>query len=470
MEKEGRRLLFRIMENHDQYFTASLALNKHPIMMEKLKLRQRYYITLEYFVKQFKITEYSVLRLKQYQEALLGSSGKVGLLKGISGLEIRSIVTSCFCLQHKKYHYHKDIVSICQSKGFRPWQKRYGYWILCDIALILWDEFAIQKAADLLKRYLKRRQKVQFDKMLSILLNSRTDIKMYPLMDCLISQYRKNNEFVKKRERRFIVTANMSAGKSTLINALIGKRIVRTSQKACTGNLCYIYNKPFEDGHVHLLRDSSLNMDAAISDLVGVECNTTTNIASYFRTLEKNALRICMIDTPGVNYALNENHEKIAKEALINENYNKLIYILNANKLGTNEELQHLRWATENVPKEKIIFVLNKLDTFHCEEDNIDKSIKEIREDLLSLDYDNPIICPISAYFALLIKLKYNGEILTDDEEDEYMLYTKKFNRPIYDLSVYYDDMPKKDDSEELFFSKKCGLYGLEKILFGGTI
>lgn len=94
------------MENHDKYFTSSLALDKHPVMLEKLKLRQQYYMTLEYFVKQFKITEYSTLRLKQYQEVLLGSSGKQGLLKSVSKSKIRSIITSCFCLQYKKYHHH----------------------------------------------------------------------------------------------------------------------------------------------------------------------------------------------------------------------------------------------------------------------------------------------------------------------------------------------------------------------------
>ena len=49
-----------------------------------------------------------------------------------------------------------------------------------------------------------------------------------------------------------LVTATMSAGKSTLINALIGKKIVRTSQEVCTGNLCYIYNQSVENNKILL--------------------------------------------------------------------------------------------------------------------------------------------------------------------------------------------------------------------------
>lgn len=77
----------------------------------------------------------------------------------------------------------------------------------------------------------------------------------------------------------------------------------------------------------------------------------------------------------------------------------------------------------------------------------------------------------MSAYFALLIKMKENGDEMTDDEMDEYSLYTKKFKKPAYDLSKYYEDVyGEAGDSETVIMSKKCGLYGLEKILFGGTI
>jgi hypothetical protein len=40
----------------------------------------------------------------------------------------------------------------------------------------------------------------------------------------------------------------------------------------------------------------------------------------------------------------------------------------------------------------------------------------------------------------------------------------------MHDLSKYYDGIQvEPDDSEAVKMSKRCGIYGLEKILFGGT-
>ena len=81
-----------------------------------------------------------------------------------------------------------------------------------------------------------------------------------------------NKDFISKEEKRIIVTANMSAGKSTLINALIGKSIARTSQEVCTGNVCYLYNKAYEDGNIHLLTND-LNLKATSEDLIEYNWN-----------------------------------------------------------------------------------------------------------------------------------------------------------------------------------------------------
>ena len=148
-----------------------------------------------------------------------------------------------------------------------------------------------------------------------------------------------------------------------------------------------------------------------------------------------------------------------------------MIYVLNANKLGTEEEMAYLKWFVNNVDKDKVIFVLNKIDDFNVSEDNILESIEGVKKDLNLLGYDNPIICPFSAYFALLLKMKAFNEKLSDDEEDEYQLYVKKFSKPAYDLTKYYSNStPEDGDSELMIMSKRCGLYGIEKILFGGAV
>ncbi|WP_195514085.1 dynamin family protein [Turicibacter sanguinis] len=429
-------------------FTSSLILDNHPMKCVNPKLKIQYYMVLEYFVKQFEDNEYTDFRLNQYKDILLENNLKPDLTNTSIDNVIRSMVN-------------------CTLK---PWKKKYRYLIMCDIALVLLDEINIQKAADSMKLFLTKRKQKQIDVLLSVLKNDKFDKNSINFASDLIEQYRKNYHFLKKPELRFIITANMSAGKSTLVNALIGKSLARTSQEVCTGNICYIYNKPFEDNHIHF-ENSQLNLDANVSDIKNFSWERASSSASYFRHLSEQKIRICIIDTPGVNSTLNKKHGEITREAIKSESYHKLIYVLNANKLGTDEEIKYLKWISENVPMNKIIFVLNKLDDFKCIDDDIEASIEDVRNDLFNLGYKNPTICPISAYFALLIKLKHKGERLTDDEEAEYELYTKKFSRPFYDLLKYYVGIDGDiNDDETILMSKKCGLYGFEKVLFGGEL
>lgn len=436
------------MKRPNLQFTSSLILDNHPMKCVNPKLKIQYYIILEYFVKQVGDSEYTDFRLNQYRDILVEDSQKLDLTSISIDKLIRSMLN-------------------CTLK---PWKKKYCYWIMCDIALILLDEINIQKAADSMKLFLSKRKQKQIDVLLSVLKNDKFDKNSINFAADLIEQYRENYHFLKKPELRFIVTANMSAGKSTLVNALIGKSLARTSQETCTGNICYIYNKPFEDNHIHF-ETSQLNLDATVSEIKKFNWKTVTSTASYFRNLSEQKHRICIIDTPGVNSTLEIKHGEVTRQAIKSESYHKLIYVLNANKLGTDEEMKYLKWICENVPKDKIIFVLNKLDDFKCLDDDIETSIEGVRNDLFNLGYENPTICPLSAYFALLIKLKHKGDILTEDEEDEYELYNKKFSKPFYDLLKYYEGIEEDiNDNETISMSKKCGLYGFEKVLFGGNL
>lgn len=433
------------MVNENVLFTLSIDLRKHPMKNAKLKFKKEYYLALEYFVKKQLDNKYTSLRLEQY---------KIELLNDLNYIE-------------KEDHIEETILTIVHSK-IKYWRRRYKYLIMCDIALILMDDDMINEVAIEIKKYISKRYQKQFGVLLRAFKDTTIDIKYTDFEEELISQYRRNRTFINRPIRKFIVTANMSAGKSTLINALIGKSLTRTSQEVCTSNICYLFNKPYEDNNIHL-QNTTFTYNANEDELSNISWDSQTNISSYFRVIDNNENRICIIDTPGVNSTLNRKHREISCEILKNEQYEKVIYILNANKLGTDEEIAHIKWISKNILKEKVIFVLNKLDSFNINNDNILDSIKGVEKDLVSLGFKNPIICPMSAYFALLIKMKLNGDKMTDDEIDEYYFYNKKFKRPAYDLSKYYKNVYKEvGDSEIIEMSKKCGIYGLEKILFGG--
>lgn len=438
------------MEINCPNFIEALALETHPMREEDAKLRMRYYIALEYLIEQCEDnTQYTNARLAQYRGFLVGNA-------------------SVHKMTNKE---RKGITRSLVNHIFMFWRKKYRYWLLCDIALIFIHETKIQKAASCLKEHLNTRQARRLDALITTIFNDEEIPKEIAFTAELIKQFRINRTFAAKPEIRVLITANVSAGKSTLVNAIVGKPLTRTAQETCTGNLCYLYNKPFEDKFVHLSA-SPLNLNASYNDLANIDQSAITSISSHFRTIIPTN-RICIIDTPGVNSAINRQHRTITRKVLQKESYDKLVCILNANRLGTDEEKAHLIWVHKNVPKEKVVFVLNKLDEFRSVDDSIKESIEGVKRDLNVIGYKNPLICPLSSYFAFLIKLKENGEQMTEDEIDAYDLYVKKFSKEEYDLSIYYSGVHNYNnvgDSELIQMSKKCGIYGLEQILFGGSI
>lgn len=429
-------------------FISSLDFSNHPMKNAKYKIKEQYYYLLNLFIEGVHVDNYRLHRLKQYENFLMRKDNKSN--EYITPLENSKISFS-----------NKTIIS-----KYKFLRKKYKYCMLCDLALILLNDKEIENILQDIYKYVSSYRKNQLEKLYKILIKPNSKTNKFSFVSNIIEQYWKNKEFIKKKEVKIIVTANMSAGKSTLINALVGKKITRTAQEVCTTNNYYIFNKAFEDNKMYL-EESNLIVDAKKEDLDKCKYDTSISVATFFRKLNNDIERVCIVDTPGVNSAMNKIHGKITKETIKKENYDILLYILNANKLGTDEEIAYLKWIAKNVQNKKVLFVLNKLDTFHTEEDSIKDSINGVKNDLISLGYEDPIICPLSAYYAFLLKKKYYDNSFTEDEEDEYYIYTKKFKKDEYDLSKYYKEKYKAIN-EFNSMSIKCGIYNLERMIYGG--
>lgn len=430
-------------QNVDERFLLSLDLESHPMKLEKSKLKRRYYLVLEYFIKQVDTSEITLFRLNQYKQLLTNSN--------INSTVVNIDKVISLILSPKPLAFNRAI-------------QKSRYRLLLDIALILNNEEKARKVYDMMKSYIPPYQLDRFEQVIEDMFSGQP----YALFDSyLFKQYLLNQNHTTKENIKVVVTANMSAGKSTFINALIGKPLARTSQEVCTGNISYIYNKPFEDEATHMLTDS-MNMNATPKEQKSLSWDSTATIATYFNNNRTRNYQVCIMDTPGVNSALNHQHEQITKEFLKTDDYDKVVYILNANKLGTEDEISYLKWVANNVKKDKVVFILNKIDDFNAKDDSIDASIEGVKKDLFKAGFNNPIICPMSSYCAFLVKMKQTEQELDEDEQDEYDFYNRKFNRPAYNLSKYYNNTQMNTyDTEEALLSKRCGLYGVEKIIFG---
>ena len=60
-----------------------------------------------------------------------------------------------------------------------------------------------------------------------------------------------------------------------------------------------------------------------------------------------------------------------------------------------------------------------------------------LNKELTEIGFENPIICPISAYAAFLSKQLLCGEKMEEEELDELEFFACKFKNSEYDLSKY---------------------------------
>lgn len=433
--------------NFDERYLTCFNLKGHP--MSALNIQQHwkenYFIILEYLLLKTDDTPYVKEQLKKYQQIL-------GLTKSVPQIGIPSntqLVTAT------KQTIHG---------GFLTWAELL---LALDLIGNLMKKEKINAAINALQKYVPKAELDNLRKMVIAVLSEESIPASSSWIGNSVHEINKNIKFLRKEPFKILVTANMSAGKSTLINCLIGKSILPTSQERCTSNLLHIYETAQEDDTVTLISTKAhIHTNGCIQGKI--DWSIPSDILCSIHRSENSSYRLCFIDTPGVNSATAPLHETITREAILNESYDRLIYIFK--NPGTDEEIKHLNWIAQNVDKEKIIFVLNKLDNYKVCEDDISETIQRIKEDLKKLGFIDPIVCPISAYFGLLLKKELFNQKMNQDELDDFSLFFQKFSKEQYDLSKYYPKSVQyiSNINRLKALGSKCGIDELEKIIFGG--
>lgn len=278
---------------------------------------------------------------------------------------------------------------------------------------------------------------------------------------------KKNTSFIKARPYNILITATMSAGKSTLINSLVGKNISLMQNMACTSKIHTIISKSIEDG-VSSEYDHDLSMNASKKDLLSDNEDNKSykiTVGTYFNG-ELGGKRIILFDSPGVNSSENVEHTEISERMIKSRKYRLLIYVLNSTQLGTTDEEHHLEVVRQQLGRAKIIFVMNKADQLISEDDDFLDLIESQRNFLVSKGFKNPLICPVSSRAAYLVK-KSKTEEFSRIERREMENFMDKFERQR--LSDYYEEtlgcphISTNNEVDALFVN--CGFAHFEKII-----
>lgn len=274
-----------------------------------------------------------------------------------------------------------------------------------------------------------------------------------------VSSLINNNVF-----KKILVTATMSAGKSTLVNALIGKKIMTTQNESCTAKQYSVKEDLSCGDNIYCLHNNTrMRLKKNISQVLHNIKSDNIVIHTKMSHIQDSYLWE-IVDTPGVNSSADPEHKVISEELILKGDFNVLLYIMNGNHLGTNDDINHLHFIKDNVPTGKIIFVINKVDQFRQNHDSVEQSVDNVKIQLENLGFVNPVIQPISAYTGYLLKLDNSGQVLNDEEKDELELLTRKLKRPSFDLTKYnFPSIVANNEIQEKLL--RCGLYNLELLI-----
>jgi small GTP-binding protein len=232
--------------------------------------------------------------------------------------------------------------------------------------------------------------------------------------------------------RRVLVVGCMSAGKSTLVNALVGYPVNESRNEATTSSLLRIYNKP-EPGGMTLFNEDHGNFHQQDDPDLEAEVPFTA-VGVHFRSL-LSSKNICIIDTPGVNNSRDEQHGEITERAIRRGVYDLLLFVADARYPGTGDEMQLLEYVHTHC-KRPVIVAINQLDTYNPRQDSIKMAIDGYATALRDIGFPpDTDVLPVSAQTALWVKQpdEYESQLTLMMEQQS----VDRFTNDYYDLPHY---------------------------------
>lgn len=281
-----------------------------------------------------------------------------------------------------------------------------------------------------------------------------TDLKEGPIADFRDPKLLKAFESTNNSIFPVNVIATMSSGKSTLINALLQTKLMPSKNEACTATIteildtdgvsytAIVYN---EDGQI------IQEVPALTYEVMG-ELNDNVDVhricaEGNIPFLDSRNTALMLVDTPGPNNAQNQAHKNTTYRAINNDSNNLILYVLNGTQLSTNDDAALLHYVADQIKKggkqvrDRFLFVINKMDQFNPEEEDIGKAIASARRYLASYGIEDPQLFPCSAYTALNIRT-YFADIDIDNltrAQERALPLTARDTLPMIDKFIDYE-------------------------------
>ncbi len=282
------------------------------------------------------------------------------------------------------------------------------------------------------------------------------EAREHPQFDTYIRQ---NREAERSIEEAFdadfdvYVVATMSSGKSTLINAMLGRDLLPAANEATTATITRIT----DDKSGSAFRGRRIDKEgvvAAVNDELTIDQVTEWNrlddtlridIEGDIQAIQqRDDVRLVLTDTPGPNNSQDTEHERVTMGFVQDSLRNPLIlYVLNATQLGTKDDKNLLGLVAQAMnkggkqSKDRFIFVINKMDVFDPEKgEDLPSVLARVHKYLTDNGIQNPQIYPVSANLARLIRKPHDQH--SRKERGDYNAMADLFGEePSMDLLQY---------------------------------
>ena len=265
-------------------------------------------------------------------------------------------------------------------------------------------------------------------------------------------QNAKSNDF------EVCVVATMSAGKSTLINAMLGKELMPSKAGACTAMITRIkdVDRLKDSFRAEVYRKGRISESyeklnySTMERLNGDDKVDEVRVYGNMPFVSSDELSLVLVDTPGPNNARDDSHEEVQQNALGKSSKALVLYIM-TNEYGTDDDEITLRRVANTMSvggkqsKDRFLFVVNKMDSRNKNDGSTEETLGQIRAYLKAQGINNPNLFPAAALPALNIR-RMEKEKVDEDIEEETEFLIRKLNR-----------------NEELHLEKYASLPGNEK-------
>lgn len=351
------------------------------------------------------------------------------------------------------------------------------------------DQWNSQSGKDHKTRFVLKEQKGQLreDKnVLQELDKLVATFKDSPVEELRSEELQQRYQQERKNDFDMAVVATISSGKSTLINALLGRDLLPAANDATTAKITRIHDCDNKEGFTvecSTRQGEVLYKCKPVTPELLDEYNKDdkvfyVDLDGDIPGISGSMLRLNILDTPGPNNSATQEHRDVTNTVLHDKERQPIIlYVMDSTKPEDESDAALLKDIAETMKRggrqtqERFVFVMNKADMLdEAEDGKISDVLRRRQAYLQRCGIEATQIIPVSANAAKLLRMQQNGYPLTKKQQGflVYALSDMKLDEAALLSPACHAELNRKKEEarqagdEDMLALISTGIIGLE--------